>query len=217
MSRRVQTTANSKTVNAKKPHCKVCFDAKKPASEYTSHWVRSLPDRYGNTVVICPTLLNTECKYCYKMGHTTKFCPAIKKNEKEKDRIERKHKNSTNETTTKPLSKKKDMTAKKILSVFAELAESDSDEENEQFVSKPITETPGKPKTAWAEVVSKPAQEEKEDETKLAGFITLTTASYSAPKAPKKTEEEQPTPKPSTTYKIVMKSWADWSDSEEED
>jgi len=62
---------------AKKPFCKVCHDAGKPESDYTSHHVRSLPDKQGNTKVICPTLLNTECRYCYGLGHTAKFCPAI--------------------------------------------------------------------------------------------------------------------------------------------
>lgn len=207
MSRRVQTTnktANVKTANVKKPHCKVCFDAKKSESEYSSHWVRSSPDRYGNSIVICPTLLNTECKYCYKKGHTAKFCPVIKKNEKE----ERKPKNITNQKTTK-ITEKKPLTAKKILSTFAALAESDTDEETEESVRK--AESPVK--TAWAEVVSKPIQDEREEDTKFAGFVTL-TSHYSAPK---KTEEEKPMPKPTTGYKIVMKSWADWSDSEEED
>ena len=64
----------------KKPYCKVCHDAGKPESEYTSHYVRSMPDRNGVTTVTCPTLLCTECNYCYKLGHTTKFCPVIAAN-----------------------------------------------------------------------------------------------------------------------------------------
>ena len=56
----------------KKPHCKVCQDAGKPEKEYTNHWVK---DRNGNTT--CPTLLNTECRYCLKKGHTVKFCSAL--------------------------------------------------------------------------------------------------------------------------------------------
>jgi len=57
------------------PNCKVCRDAGRPESVYTSHYVK---DRSGN--VICPTLLNQECRYCFKKGHTVKFCPAVKKN-----------------------------------------------------------------------------------------------------------------------------------------
>jgi hypothetical protein len=78
----------SPSVN-KKPYCKVCFDAGKPESEYTSHWVRTLPDRNGNSSVTCPTLLGTECRYCFKFGHTAKFCPVIEKNRKEKERADR--------------------------------------------------------------------------------------------------------------------------------
>ena len=66
----------------KKPFCKVCFDAKKPESEYTSHHVRSLPDMNGKTVVTCPVLNATECRYCYNFGHTAKFCPVLEENKK---------------------------------------------------------------------------------------------------------------------------------------
>jgi len=79
---------NSKT-SAKTPYCKVCHDAGKPESEYTNHWVRSLPDRTGKTTVTCPTLLSTECRYCYKLGHTAKFCPVLEQNKKDRERAER--------------------------------------------------------------------------------------------------------------------------------
>ena len=32
----------SKNVSMKKPYCKVCHDAGKTESEYTSHWVKDL-------------------------------------------------------------------------------------------------------------------------------------------------------------------------------
>lgn len=38
---------------------------------YTSHNVR-----VGGKVV-CPRLLNTECKFCHKKGHTTSRCPKV--------------------------------------------------------------------------------------------------------------------------------------------
>lgn len=75
--------------NEKKPYCKVCHDAGKPESEYMNHWVRSLPDRTGKTTVTCPTLLSNECRYCFKLGHTAKFCPVIEKNKKDRERAER--------------------------------------------------------------------------------------------------------------------------------
>lgn len=84
---------NAKFLNrqapAKKPFCKVCHDAGKPEIDYTSHHVRSLPDKQGNSKVTCPTLLNTECRFCYGLGHTAKFCPAIAAKKKAEERRER--------------------------------------------------------------------------------------------------------------------------------
>jgi hypothetical protein len=73
---------SSKSSNGKKPFCKVCQDAGKPESEYTSHFVRTLPDINGKSIVTCPVLNSTECRYCCQLGHTSKFCPVIEKNEK---------------------------------------------------------------------------------------------------------------------------------------
>jgi len=64
--------------NNKKPFCKVCQDAGKTESEYTSHFVKS-----DKGIVICPTLLEVVCRYCSKQGHTIKFCPTIEQNKKE--------------------------------------------------------------------------------------------------------------------------------------
>jgi hypothetical protein len=73
---------SGKSSNSKKPFCKVCQDAGKPESEYTSHFVRTLPDINGKSIVTCPVLNSTECRYCCQLGHTTKFCPVLEKNEK---------------------------------------------------------------------------------------------------------------------------------------
>ena len=56
------------------PFCKACFDAGKPLAEYSTHYVRNRP---GGDVV-CPTILNQQCKYCKKNGHTPKHCPELK-------------------------------------------------------------------------------------------------------------------------------------------
>ena len=60
---------------AKTPFCKVCYDAKRPASEYQSHYVKDRPGPHGK--VVCPLLLNQECNYCHQKGHTPKQCPEI--------------------------------------------------------------------------------------------------------------------------------------------
>ena len=80
MTARNNNNKNAKASQEPKKFCKVCQDAGKPENEYTSHWVRSSPGPEGK--VICPTLLSQECKYCYKTGHTTKYCVILKKNQK---------------------------------------------------------------------------------------------------------------------------------------
>jgi hypothetical protein len=80
---------NNRQAPAKKPFCKVCHDAGKPESDYTSHHVRSLPDKQGNSKILCPTLLNTECRFCYDLGHTAKFCPVIAAKKKAEERSQR--------------------------------------------------------------------------------------------------------------------------------
>ena len=59
-----------------KPCCKVCKDAGKPEVMFSSHFVK---DRTGK--VICPLLLSQECRYCFKLGHTVKFCQALNNGE----------------------------------------------------------------------------------------------------------------------------------------
>ena len=67
--------------NAKKPFCKVCADAGKTD---TAHYVRATPD--PNSAVVCPTLKALECRYCFKNGHTVKYCTVLKQNNKDRDR-----------------------------------------------------------------------------------------------------------------------------------
>ena len=69
---------SSKVIQSKK-FCKVCFDAQKPESEYTSHYVKSTPGPTG--IVICPTLLNAGCKYCKEPDHIINNCPVLKEKE----------------------------------------------------------------------------------------------------------------------------------------
>ena len=55
-----------------KAFCKVCFDAGKPETEYTSHYPRSAPGPDGK--LVCPTLLNQSCLTCGRKGHTSSYC-----------------------------------------------------------------------------------------------------------------------------------------------
>ncbi len=121
----------SRNAPVRKPYCKVCHDAGKPESEYTNHYVRSLPDRQGNTKVTCPTLLNTECRYCYELGHTAKFCPAIAARKKTEERAHREEERKMREQQ-KPAQKVKAPTnAYNALYI-------DSDDEEDVVVAKPV-------------------------------------------------------------------------------
>jgi hypothetical protein len=100
--------------------CKVCKDAGKTESEYTSHFVK---DKSGKT--ICPTLLNQACKYCRQTGHTVKFCKTLKLNEKNKKREEyfkKQHPEWQDELN---------MATKKMGSSFAAAFDSDSEDDSE--------------------------------------------------------------------------------------
>ena len=69
---------NNKTNNnvALQPFCKVCQDSGKPENVFKSHFTRETPD--PNSRVVCPTLLAMECRFCYKSGHTVKYCKLAK-------------------------------------------------------------------------------------------------------------------------------------------
>jgi hypothetical protein len=64
----------SSQVNMSK-FCKVCLDSGKPESIYKSHFIRETKD--PNSRVVCPTLLSLECRYCFKKGHTVKYCSIL--------------------------------------------------------------------------------------------------------------------------------------------
>lgn len=59
-------------------YCKVCHDAGKDESVYRSHFTRESRD--PKSKVTCPTLLDLNCRFCYKKGHTVKYCTVLKKN-----------------------------------------------------------------------------------------------------------------------------------------
>ena len=194
------TTAFGKKVAAKKPFCKVCHDAGKTEAEYTSHFVRSLPDFNGNTKVTCPVLAATECRYCYKMGHTTKFCPVIEENtkkaKKEKSMSIQAHKyeqRSAAKMVSAP------MVEKKYGGAFAAFGDESDDEKPEpkQVVVAAVDEFPALVGLKTAPQVAKSA--------------VSWAAMAEKPAAPVLKPIVKPTPQ------IVTKKWADYSDSDTEE
>lgn len=208
----------------KKPYCKVCFDAGKPESEYTSHWVRSLPDRNGKTSVLCPTLLDTECRYCYGLGHTAKFCPVLERNQKERERADRRAAATASERANQKMSE-----VKKPASMFDALRD-DSDSEEEVKVIKPVENFPvlgaaakkievtlpktePEVKTGWAAIVAKPKEDVFMKQIEERSVMKSLPQAASKPKpevkaAPWVAARREP---------VLTKSWADWSDSDSDE
>jgi len=169
-------------MSVKKPYCKVCHDAGKPESEYANHWVKDL-----NGKTTCPTLLNTECRYCFKRGHTAKFC--TKNNNK--TTIQNKHLIHQN----KPLTQNKPITHNKSTNGFAVLCNDDDEEEIINIVLGIKEEE----KTSWAAIASKP----KTHVTPKAHVI------------PKVEEEKQNSR--ITHQKKSWADWSDSEDEQEQD
>lgn len=197
----VNMTRNIKTTMAtKKPYCKVCFDAGKPESEYTSHWVRSLPDRLGKTTVTCPILLDTECKYCRKLGHTTKYCPAIKRMNKEKEKAITREKLAKAEKS-KADSQKQCLQNNK-LSTFASLMDSDSETEKPpEKVSEPVNNFPA---------LCAPAKVNTQEHKRNWATVASKTSMPAKPIV--RVDRPEAVKKP-----VITKSWAEWSDSDDDD
>ena len=202
---------NTKNISAKKPYCKVCHDAGKPESEYTSHWVKDLT---GKTT--CPTLLNTECRYCFKLGHTAKFCENLIKVNKERESVERRHKF----VAEKPVAVQKNKPVPK--GGFAGLCE-DSDSEEEVSANIVVNEYPSlfqtakkvevsqpEVKTGWAAIAAKPKEVKP---VSNSGFLVLSDY-IKKDTAEKQVVEANVAPWVSKT--TITKSWVDWSESEDE-
>lgn len=122
-----QKRDNRSANKAVKSFCKVCHDAGKPESEYTSHFVKDIPGAGG--VVVCPTLLAQQCGYCHTAGHTVSYCKLLKQHQKAKEHYNRKCDFlETQSKTAVPATKQNK-------SAFASLAE-DSDDEIDATVVK---------------------------------------------------------------------------------
>lgn len=119
-------------------YCKVCHDMGKPETEYRSHFTRETRD--PSSKVTCPTLNAMECRYCYKKGHTVKYCQILKDNEKMK-----KQSTSQKQVHVKiPSVNRKPETSKKVTNMFTCLDEDeDEDEEAVKEVVKEVIKEVG--------------------------------------------------------------------------
>ena len=215
---------NSNTVKPMPMFCKVCLDAGKSESEYTSHFIRETRD--PNSKVVCPTLLGLECRFCFKPGHTVKYCTVLKKKEKETNRSQK-----SSEYNSK-ISLTKTKVSKTPNNAFACL-DNDSDgysgeEEtkglkkpikkvgfsvNDSFISKGLT-----PIGSYAAALAAPAPKilskavdilVSQEKPKAHDLVTASVKATPVPKL---------APWASTTNRVVRKNnWAAMEESDDED
>jgi hypothetical protein len=202
---------NAKNISAtnKRPYCKVCHDAGKPESEYSTHWVK---DVSGNTT--CPTLLNTECRYCHKLGHTAKFCDVLAKINKEKEKAERR----SHLVTEKQIQRKKpDNNSLVVTNGFAALCQdSDTEEEIVNIIKNMEPNVDDELKTTWASIVARPKPLKVEASFGRA-FEEATNAYIRDHKAQPIIASWATNDVSKSLTQSVTKSWAYWTDSEDED
>ena len=146
-----------------KPYCKVCADAGKLESEYTSHWVKS----FDGKTVTCPTVKAIKCGYCFNLGHTPKFCPVLANKTKMEEKAYAQAKYCESTYHANPYKNQIDVKVKTKFAMF------ESDDEEEQSVKtktqqKTQIETKTKTKTqepekqtifGWAAIVAKSAEQ----------------------------------------------------------
>jgi len=221
-----------------KKFCGVCQKAGLSEKDYTSHFTKSAPGPQGT--VICPTILNNECSFCFEFGHFKSACPALAERKKQQKRSEMQEKRvqfkeqpvqkqiSSNRGGFSVLDDSDDETPVGLKRTFSQadlhkevkkvtkVASKDASkvEEWPSLCSKPVIKssvTADKP--SFATVISAPAPIKKVDTSRasICGFSVLTKAGI----VPAASSEDLA----KKVYKPMTKcSWADMdSDSEGDD
>ena len=215
----------TRNTTVRKPFCAHCHNTGEPENVYSSHYPRSLPDRTGKTTVTCPKLRATECAYCYEFGHTRKFCPVLKANQRAREIEERKiaAQQQEQQAYTKKQSQQKN------LGGYAALVEDDSDDDNEVAVETV--------KEEWPALSGATASGATASVTTASRATTSVTTGYAAMAAkPARVYEPEPQT-PVSAYQVINKGdrmiktetpsetyvsrgkvpWNDLSDDEDED
>jgi len=199
MSRKVASTSQKPV----QKFCKVCQDAGKSESEYRSHFTRETPE--PSSRVLCPTLLALECRFCYKKGHTVKYCTTLKNKDSQ---VKREKETRIQKVETKPQKKS---------NVFACL-DSDSEEEKE------VLEKEAFPQLSTRTSIPTPAPKNMPVPNYASALAYIAPAPQPTifkviekPVAQKKVSQVRP-PWALNDKKIAQLNWAAWdTDSEEEE
>lgn len=205
-------------MNTMKPFCKVCQDAGKSESVYTSHFVRS--STQPGSVVTCPTLLALECRFCHKAGHTVKYCTILEERKKmEKKREKQQAQQIRQESQKNALINVTNKKPEVYKNAFACLDNEESDNEQEELNEPKVEE---EKVVTYASILSKPKPEPKQEQKLEVLVSTQTTPEQAQQTQAQQTQAQQSKPeqtqaKGNWTFKMPTKSWADWTDSEDEE
>ena len=209
---------NKRNTVVKKSFCKVCQDSGKTEAEYTSHFVKSEPGPKG--VVVCPTLLALVCTYCNGKSHTVKYCKELEKNKNKKEY----QKNNMNYEKRE---KKGNYNTKYANNVFQVLADCEEQVKEVVDMFPPLSQIKSKKVTllpisyasmAAKQVIIVEQEKEKEfaivfkDEKEIAKEKYLNN--WLARIDNEAEEQDEYTGEKRVTF---AKSWAEWSDSEDEE
>ena len=212
---------NNKSVTSQATkYCKVCHDSGETETEYRSHFTRESND--PKSKVICPTLLALECRYCFKNGHTVKYCPVLK----DKERVQKRESYTKKVFIVKDEQETKGKFSKNSFACL----DCDSEEETEEPNQKIIEEFPAltnntmkiETKLNYASALAKPkpvsipvqikvpnVEQKQEQET-----IVLTKNTI----VPPKLERVAPVVAPWATNTAPSKiNWTAWDSDEEDD
>ena len=226
---RKQTT---KSQTSKKQHCSVCYDAKKPESVYSTHWVKDTTGR-----VCCPTLLSQECRFCHKKGHTVKHCAVLKEENSNQKKII-KNKNVQPQVYTK---KEKENKNSSMYSVLCESDEEDNTQKqttsallsgvliikistNEEYPAlsscyikiKSKQEEKGNNEESYASKLLKEPEVKKRESDEIK--ITMRTMTYSKmTTVPKQCESPKNLPVAMPSFNMKIKKYTSWADASSSD
>lgn len=210
-------------------YCKVCHDAGRPLSEYTSHFVKDKKGPDGK--VVCPLLLNQECRYCHEKGHTPKECPQLKAKAATKPhydhrRVHFEPQYENRHAATKPRVQTDASIAARIqrTNFFAALCDSSSDEETvpikDAFPTLGNKSAPAvapDPKlTGWVALAAKPAPPKPVTRVQYSATMSRDARDNESEYSEDDCEcTEREAWEWKRDYERMKKSWAD-TDSDEE-
>lgn len=191
-------------VKVAKPYCKVCHDAGKSEKEYTSHFVKSEAGPKGK--VVCPTLLNQECRFCKQTGHTVSHCVEVARINKGKEKMqkekEKENRKMAYKTEVKPVKGVKGVKGTGFSQAFG--YESDEPKAKPKAVKD---EFPALCAVKPVQVVGAYAQALLRPAPAIPALTRSVAMSY--------TKDSKLTISIPTGI-AKAKSWADWSDSDED-